>query len=107
MTCGIDRRHSRHQDTPRLGFVARQRERELQHITGWKHAELVAKLPGAAATVEHRDDRVKAEPWIVLQTAEQAGQAGASAKTADVQLPHFHRKDSIRLPLTVGRLPSR
>ena len=87
----IDRRQPRQQHAARFGFVTRQRERALQHIAGGQYAKLVAKLARAAATVEHGDDGVQAEPGIDLQSAEQAGQSGAAAKAADVQLVQSHQ----------------
>ena len=47
----------------------------LQDVARRQHAELVAQLAGAAAAVEHRDDRVDPQPGVRLQAAEQAREA--------------------------------
>ena len=86
----LERRQPRQQHAARFAFVARQRERALQHVARRQHAQLVAQLPGAAAAVEHRDDGVQVEPGIGLQAAEQTRQSGAAAEAADVQLAQMH-----------------
>ena len=53
------------------------------------------RTPRAAAAVEHRHDGVQPQPGIALQTAQQAGQAGAATKAADVELTHLHRSEIV------------
>ena len=55
----LERRQARQEHAPRLAFVARQRQRALQHVAGRQHAELVAELARTAAAVEHRDHGVE------------------------------------------------
>ena len=86
----IDRRHARQQHASRLGLVAGERKGAFQHVAGRQHAKFVAQLPGAAAAVEHGDDRVEAEPGILLQPAERAGKPRPTPEAPDVQLPHPH-----------------
>ena len=86
----LERRQPRQQDAPRLGLVARQRQRALQHVARGQHAELVAEHAAAAAAVEHRDDGVQAQPRVALQAAQQAGQTGAAPEAADVELAELH-----------------
>ena len=86
----LERRQARQQDAPRLGFVARQRQRALEHVARRQHAELVAQHAAAAAAVEHRDDGVEPQPRVALEAAQQAGQPGAAAEAADVQLAELH-----------------
>ena len=88
----LERRQPRQQDAPRLGFVARQRQRALEHVARRQHAELVAQHAAAAAAVEHRDDGVQPQPRVALQAAEQAGQPGAAAEAADVELAELHAR---------------
>ena len=86
----LERRQPRQQDAPRLGLVARQRQRALEHVARRQHAELVAEHAAAAAAVEHRDDGVQPQPRVALQAAQQAGQTGAAAEAADVELAELH-----------------
>ena len=86
----LERRQPRQQHAPRLGLVARQRQRALQHVARRQHAELVAQHAAAAAAVEHRDHGVEPQPRVALQAAQQAGQTGAAAEAADVELAELH-----------------
>ena len=86
----FQRRQARQQHPPCFPFVPRERQRDFQDVPGRQHAQLIAKLAGAAAAVEHRDDRVQREPGIGFEPAEQAGEAGAAAHAADVQLLKLH-----------------
>ena len=81
------------QHTPRLTFVARERQGALQHVARRQHAELVTQLTRAAPAVEHRDDGVDAQPGIALQAAKETRQAGAAAEAADVEIPQLHHAD--------------
>ena len=89
-TSVLQRRQPREQHAARLGLVARQGQRAAQHVAGRQDPDLVAELPRAAAAVERGDDGVDPDPGILLQPADQAGQAGASAEAPDVQLRELH-----------------
>ena len=95
----LERGQPGEQHAPRLAFVARQRQRALQHVARRQHAQLVTQLSRAAAAVEHRDDRIDAQPGVALQSAKQAGQTGAAAETADVEIPQLHH-GIVRCPRT-------
>jgi hypothetical protein len=86
----LERWEPRQQERPSLALVARERQRALQHVSRRQHAQLVAKLPRAAAAVERRDDRVDVEPRVRLQTAEQAWQARAAAEASDAETAKAH-----------------
>src|SRR5690606_11860629 len=90
-TPALEHREPGQQDGAGLAFVARQRQRALQHVAGRQDAELVPQLARRSAAVEHRDDSVQIDPGVVLQAAEQTGQAGASAEAADLEHPQLHR----------------
>ena len=86
----LEHRQAREQDLAGLALVARERQRALEHVARRQHAQLVAQLPGRAAAVEHRDDRVQIDPRIVLESAEQTRQPGAAAKAPDLQDAQTH-----------------
>ncbi len=71
----LERRQPRQQDAARFAFVARQRERALQHVAGRQHAELIAQLARTAAAVEHGDDGVQLQPRVA-SSGRRAGWAG-------------------------------
>ena len=60
----LERRQPREQHAARLGFVAGQRQRALEHVAGRQHAQLVAQDAAAAAAVEHGDDGVQPQPGL-------------------------------------------
>src|SRR6185503_5540608 len=66
--------------------------RTAEDIARRQHPELVAQLAGAAATVEHRDDCIQAQPGIRLEPAEQTREPGTAAKAADVEPAQLHRE---------------
>jgi hypothetical protein len=74
------------QDLPSFALVARKRQGASQDVARRQHAELVAQLTGAAATVEHRHDGVETQPGIDLEARQHARQASASSEAADVEV---------------------
>ena len=86
----LQRGQSRQQHVACFPFVARQRERALQHVARRQHAELIAKLTGTAAAVEHRHDSAQAQPWVALEAAKQTRQTRAATHAPDVHLAKSH-----------------
>ena len=86
----LEAREAGQQDPPCLGLVTRQRQCTSEDIARWQHAELVPQHAGAPTTVEHGDDRVHPEPWVVFETADQTREPGAPAETPDIQPPQQH-----------------
>ena len=60
-------------------------------------------VAGASAAVEHRDDGVHLQPRVLLETAEQARQAGPSPEAANVDLPELHGRIMAQRTRTDGR----
>src|SRR5262249_22243760 len=88
---------TREQDAASLACISRQGQRAFEDVTGRQHAELVAQLPRTPATVEHRDDCVELQPGIVLESSEEARQAGATAKAPHPHMSQLHRHILLKL----------
>ena len=86
----LEAREAGQQDPPCLGLVTRQRQCTSEDIARWQHAELVPQHAGAPTPVDHGDDRVHPEPWVVFETADQTREPGAPAETPDIQPPQQH-----------------
>ena len=69
---------------------SRERKRTLEHVARGQHTQLVAQLARASTAIEHRHDGVDAQPGVLLQSTQQAGQARAAAEAADVQGSQLH-----------------
>src|SRR5438552_10854822 len=98
----LEHRQPSEEDAARLLRVARQRQRTCQDVAWRKHAELVAQHSRAAAAIEHRDDRVRMDPRIGLEAAEQARQTGAAPQAADLQFAEAHSPHSTIGGMTIS-----